>query len=172
MGQIDKEMEGGRSAVSNPNLDKFGRLYPPKAGKYYVPGLTTDAICTRQKEGKLEILLVTRAGPAEKGKLALPGGFVEYNESPEAGCLRELQEETGVVGKNPKLVNVFGDPQRDPRRHVVTIAYEVEVPEDCNPKGADDAEEARFYPLDEILKKESIAFDHLDIIKFWAQKFP
>eukprot|EP01019_Chilodonella_uncinata_P000230 GABU01000322.1.p3 GENE.GABU01000322.1~~GABU01000322.1.p3 ORF type:complete len:144 (+),score=25.50 GABU01000322.1:40-432(+) len=130
-------MHSEKGDHSKQELDKFGRPYPPRAGKYLVPGLTTDAICIRNKEGKREILLVTRAGPAEKGKLALPGGFVEYNEDPQEGCLRELLEETGLIGKNPKLVNVFGDPQRDPRRHVVTIAYTVEVPEDAEPKGGE-----------------------------------
>jgi 8-oxo-dGTP diphosphatase len=153
-------------------LDQFGRPYPPKAGKYYMPSLTTDAVCIREREGRKEILLVTRKGPAEKGKLALPGGFVEYNEAPQVGVLRELEEETGVKGSNPKLIDVFGDPLRDPRRHVVTIAFLVEVPEDCVPKGADDAEHAEFYPLDEILKKEKIAFDHLDVIRRFVQLFP
>lgn len=153
-------------------LDKFGRPYPPKAGKYHVPGVTTDAICVRFNEGVKEILLVTRAGPAEKGKLALPGGFIEYNEDPEECCLRELEEETGVKGSNLKLVGVFGHPLRDPRRHVITMAYRVDVPPTCVPKGADDAEDAQFYPLDQILTRSDIAFDHLNIIKRYKELNP
>jgi 8-oxo-dGTP diphosphatase len=162
----------GKGGHQEKNLDQYGRPYPPKAGKYHVPGVTTDAVCVREKAGKKEILLVTRKGPAEKGKLALPGGFIEYNEPPQECVLRELLEETGVKGSNPKLIDVFGNPLRDPRRHVITMAYLVEVPPDCQPKGDDDAEHADFYRLDEILKKDKIAFDHLDIIKRYVELFP
>jgi 8-oxo-dGTP diphosphatase len=117
------------------DLDKFGRPYPPKAGNYHIPGVTTDAVCIRERDGKKEILLVTRGGPAEKGKLALPGGFIEYNEAPQDCVVRELEEETGVKGSNVRLIDVFGDPQRDPRRHVITMAYLVDVSPDCQPKG-------------------------------------
>lgn len=147
-------------------LDEFGRPYPPKAGKYRVPSITTDALVFRQNEEKMwEILLVTRKGPREKGKRALPGGFVEYNEDPEHGVLRELKEETGLAGRNPTLIGVFGDPLRD-IRHIITIAYKIEL-EDAGqtPQGMDDAEHAAFYLLDEVLEAKDIAFDHSKIIK-------
>ena len=153
------------------NLDKFGRPYPPKAGKYYIPGLSTDAICVKSVNGVHQILLITRGGPTEHGKLALPGGFVEYNEDPVAGVLRELEEETNIKGSDPELLGVFGDPQRDSRRHVVTIAYVVKISPDAVPKGGDDASDAKFYSIDEVIQRKDIAFDHLDIIKMYISKF-
>ena len=72
-------------------------------------------------------MLVTRKNNPYAGYLALPGGlkhnakylillrFVEYNEEPYKGCLRELKEETNLDGKNVQLLCVKGDPLRDPR---------------------------------------------------------
>lgn len=154
-------------------LDKFNRPYPPKAGKYYIPGITTDAICIKKSsEGALELLLVTRGGETEKGKLALPGGFIEYNEDPIAGCLRELVEETAIVGKEAELFNAYGDPLRDPRRHVITLVYIVKADGYDGLKAGDDAADAKFYELEQVLKmtEKEVAFDHLDIIKDFAEK--
>jgi ADP-ribose pyrophosphatase YjhB (NUDIX family) len=158
--------------VKGDLLDQYGRPFPPKAGKYYVPSVTTDAVCVRTRGGKREVLLVTRGGPAEKGKLALPGGFIEYNERPEDCVVRELQEETGVKGSNPQLLGVFGDPLRDKRRHIITIVYVVQVDPDCSPKGGDDADHADFYSLEDILQRQDLAFDHLDILRRFSELHP
>jgi 8-oxo-dGTP diphosphatase len=61
-------------------------------------------------EQSLQILLVTRGRDPFKGYLALPGGYIEYNESPEEAVLRELKEETGLTGYNVQLIEVRGDP--------------------------------------------------------------
>lgn len=155
---------------AEPELDEFGRPYPPKAGKYRVPSITTDALVFRQNETKQwEILLVTRKGPREKGKRALPGGFVEYNEDPEVGVLRELKEETGIVGVRPQILGVFGHPLRD-IRHIITLAYKVELEDrEQTPVGMDDAEHAAFYRLEEVFEAQDIAFDHMKIIKKGAE---
>lgn len=138
-----------------------------------VPSLTTDAVVFRRKSGveDVEVLLITRKYDPGKGKHALPGGFVDYNEDPLIGCLRELEEETGLKGINCELLTVTGNPLRDPRGHTVSIVYLVTVSEDAVPKGGDDAETATFYSFAEMLKsKEKFAFDHYDILVQAAKK--
>ena len=72
------------------------------------------------------------------GYWGLPGGFVERDEDPLDAVLRELKEETGLIGSNPELLMVMGDPQRDSRKHIVSIVYSVSVAEG-EPKAGDDA---------------------------------
>ena len=72
------------------------------------------------------------------------------------------------------LIDVKGDPNRDPRGHYVSIVYKVEVPEDAEPVAADDAKTAEWISVDEILKlgKEGFAFDHFEILETALNKFP
>ena len=93
--------------------------------KYRIPSLNTDAIVLRKhkKDNFHDILLETRGNAPDEGKLAFPGGFVDYGEEPEYGCIRKLKEETELDGKDIELLTVRGNPNRDPRRHVVSIFY-------------------------------------------------
>ena len=142
--------------------------------KYRIPSLTTDALVLRKHKNDEfhDILLVTRGNYPEEGKLAFPGGFVEYGEEPEYGCIRELKEETELDGKDIELLTIRGNPKRDPRRHVVSIFYIVNVEPEAKPKGGDDAKDAKFYDLKDIIenKKEQIAFDHYGVIEELVQK--
>ncbi|KRX02688.1 NUDIX hydrolase domain protein [Pseudocohnilembus persalinus] len=137
---------------SSKDLDQFGRKYPPKAGDYYVPSITTDAIVLRKIQEKINILLITRKNPPYQNGLALPGGFLDYNEDPITGCLRELEEETQLKGNNAVLFDVRGIPVRDPRGHTVSIVYKVQVDENQMPVAQDDAKIAKFYDLQLILE--------------------
>ena len=58
------------------------------------------------------------------------------------------------------------DPKRDPRKHIVSLVYLVEVDHDATPKSGDDAKEASFYDLKEIItnSKDNMAFDHYEIL--------
>ena len=142
--------------------------------KYKIPSLTTDAIVLRKHKNDEfhDILLVTRGKEPFAGKLAFPGGFVNYGENPEHGCIRELKEETDLDGLDIELLTVRGDPKRDPRRHVVTIVYIVNVDSDANPKGGDDAKDAKFYNLKDIIQnqKNNMSFDHYSIIEELVEK--
>ena len=69
--------------------------------------------------------MITRGRDPFKGCYAFPGGFVDYGEDPEDACIRELQEECGIKGYKPELICVAGKPDRDPRKHVVSIVYHV-----------------------------------------------
>ena len=97
--------------------------------KYYpTPSITVDAIVTKPNTTNgHQILLITRGRDPFKGFYAFPGGFVDYGENPPAACLRELKEECCVDGAEPELICVAGEPDRDPRKHVISIVYSVMV---------------------------------------------
>ncbi|KAL0481971.1 ADP-ribose pyrophosphatase [Acrasis kona] len=133
------------------------------------PGLAADSIVIRDGEQGTELLLISRGKDPFKGKLAFPGGFVEHGEDPEVACLRELKEETNITGDSVHLIAVAGDPKRDPRGHTVSIIYAVTTKTQAleELKFGDDAAEAQFYPIKDIIKKAEagdLAFDHGDIL--------
>jgi 8-oxo-dGTP diphosphatase len=141
--------------------------------KYPCPVLAADAIVIRpnKQTNEPEVLLNTRGIEPYKGLFVFPGGHVDYNEAPIKACIRELKEETNLDGSDPELLTVAGDAQRDPRKHVVTVAYLVKVPQDQQPKGGDDAADAQFYPVKDILKqKDRIGFDHYEILQLALQR--
>ena len=90
---------------------------------YENPSLAVDA-CERRGD---EVLLIQRKHPPNVGAWGCPGGFMDVGETAEEGALRELEEETGIRGCNPRLLMVMSDPERDERKHVVSIVYEVDM---------------------------------------------
>lgn len=130
------------------------------------PALAADAAVRRGES----VLLIQRKYPPMQGSWALPGGFVDQGEDPIHAAVRELEEETGLQGIEPTLLMVMGDPARDPRKHIVSIVYEITVSEDQTPTAGDDAVDARFWPIESVLKGElPLAGDHLEILKAWLQ---
>lgn len=131
------------------------------------PALAADAAVRRDDS----ILLIQRKHPPMQGAWALPGGFVDQGEEPSQAAVRELFEETGLRGSHPTLLMVMGDPERDPRKHIVSIVYAIEVSHDQTPQAGDDAADARFFPIETILKEEiQLAGDHLLIIQKWLDE--
>jgi len=113
---------------------------------------------------KYEILLIQRKNPPFQGNFALPGGFVEYGETVEKACIREAKEETNLDVKVVKLIGVYSKPNRDPRGHTITAAFLCKPSENSSPLGGDDAKNAKFFKVSEILNMQ-LAFDHKNIIK-------
>ena len=131
------------------------------------PALAADAAVRRGDS----ILLIQRKFPPMKGAWALPGGFVERGEAPIDAAVRELLEETSLHGGNPKLISVMGDPDRDSRKHIVSIVYEIEVSSEQQPIAGDDAADAKFWPIQSILAGDlQMAGDHLKIITNWLNQ--
>ena len=127
------------------------------------PAVTTDvALFRRTGEGGWEILLVRRGRDPFAGSWALPGGFVDELEPLEAAAARELEEECGIRGVELWQFRAFGDPHRDPRGHTVSIAYLGIVSDSVNAAAADDAADARWFPLDHL---PQLAFDHDEIVR-------
>ena len=133
--------------------------------EYRNPALAVDAAVRRGDQ----VLLIQRGNEPWKGAWALPGGFVDYGEDPTDAVLRELQEETGLNGRIIRLLDAKGDPNRDPRKHIVSIVYLIEA--EGEPVGGDDAADARFWPLQTVLDgKVPLAGDHMQIIKNWFNR--
>ena len=126
------------------------------------PILTVDGVLLI--DGKL--LLVRRGREPEKGKLALPGGIVEYGETTEEAVAREIKEETGIDTRTVRLLGVYSDPDRDPRGHFITVAY-VLAQNDGDLRAGDDAAEAILQPIDDI---PLLAFDHNRIMADYFQQ--
>jgi 8-oxo-dGTP diphosphatase len=123
---------------------------------YKIPKLTVDGVIFNDNE----ILLVKRNKEPFKGRWALPGGFVEYNEKVEDAIVREIKEETGVNAEIKELIGVYSDPKRDPRGHTITIVFLLEIISG-KIKGGDDASDANFFDLKQL---PALSFDHDKII--------
>ena len=105
---------------------------------------------------------------------------MDYNEDPRRAVLRELEEETNLQAvRSPaetpcsslssaypslSLVAVSGRPNRDPRGHTCTIMYAVKIQDFSTLKGGDDAKDAKFFRLEGLLKKRTLAFDHAELL--------
>jgi 8-oxo-dGTP diphosphatase len=121
------------------------------------PSLAVDCVVF-DPGGRL--LLIRRRNPPFLGQYALPGGYVEYGETTEHAAARELAEETGLVAVNLSLIGVYSDPRRDPRGHMVSIAYRIAVA-GYDPHAGDDAVDAAFIA---DWKDVDLAFDHRNIV--------
>lgn len=107
------------------------------------------------------LLLIQRGNPPFKGAYAFPGGFMDYGETTEEGCRRELLEETGIQLGRMQLIGVYSNPTRDPRQHVVGVAY-LGLDYTGEPVAGDDAASARFV---ENWQDLELAFDHKIILQ-------
>ncbi len=128
------------------------------------PSLAVDAVVTRINGNETEALLIRRGNDPWKGAWAFPGGFVELDENPTDAVLRELMEETGVKGNNPQVLAVKGNPDRDPRKHIVSIFYQVDVDRNSMPRAGDDAAHAEWISVNTVMK-EGMAGDHIEVLQ-------
>ncbi len=130
---------------------------------YENPKPTATLVCPKYND----ILLVKRAYQPGKGLWGLPGGFIELNETPVIAAERELLEETGLVGKFSRFIghcshfgSMFGD--------VLLLGLEMKIDDFTNLTPMDDAEEAEFFPLNDL---PSLAFDcHTKIVEMYKQQ--
>jgi 8-oxo-dGTP diphosphatase len=125
---------------------------------YPRPALTVDIAVLKRASRKLHVLLIRRKHDPFAGRWALPGGFVNEDEPIAAAAGRELEEETCVRGVKLTQLGAYGDPGRDPRGWTVSVLFFCLVKANSvRPKAADDAAEARWFPLDAL---PPLAFDH------------
>jgi ADP-ribose pyrophosphatase YjhB (NUDIX family) len=120
-----------------------------RPGDYECPSVTVDMlIFAVAEEMETEILLIKRKNHPCMGQWAIPGGFVNMDESLEAAAARELEEETGLKGICLEQLYSWGDVKRDPRTRVISVSYIAAVPRDqLVPKAGDDAAEARWFQV-------------------------
>ncbi len=105
------------------------------------------------------VVLVRRRNPPFGW--ALPGGFVDEGETLEAAAVREAREETGLAVRLREQFFTYSDPRRDPRRHTITTVFLGDAAGE--PRGGDDASEARTWPLDDL--PAPLCFDHARILE-------
>lgn len=134
----------------------------PHTYKYPRPALTVDMIVTRKVSSGQEILLIQRLNPPFKDQWALPGGFVDMDETLEQAAARELAEETGLEDVDLVQFKAFSTLGRDPRGHTISVIFTGAVSKDSNVSAGDDAKNASWFNTNEL---PSLAFDHADIIQ-------
>ena len=129
--------------------------------RYPRPAVTADCVIFGFDGVGIKVLLIQRGIEPFKGKWALPGGFMNMNETVEECAKRELKEETGLTNASVEQFHSFSDVNRDPRERVVTVAHYALV-RLADVKGGDDAASARWFSMNEI---PSLAFDHDRILR-------
>lgn len=134
--------------------------------EYPRPAVTADIVIIKSESGSRYILLIERKHPPFEGTWALPGGFLEMDETLEAAALRELEEETGLSGIKLKQFHTFSKVNRDPRHRTITTVFIGFIQWNSHTlRAGDDASKAEWFPLDKL---PALAFDHdevLDMVK-------
>jgi len=138
--------------------------YPPFA-------VTVDIALFTIRDGVLSVLLVERARDPYAGHWALPGGFIDPDEDAETAAWRELAEETGVEQFSGHLeqLKTYSAPDRDPRMRTLSVAHVAFAPDLPEPAAGDDAADARWWAVEDVLGAEetdrpALAFDHEEIL--------
>ena len=128
--------------------------------------VTVDIVILTVIERDLKVLLIERGTGPYRGSWALPGGFKRSDETLDEAAKRELREETRVEVSTLQQFGAYGDPGRDPRTDVVTVAYFAVVPRPEAVRGGTDAKTAELWSLRKVMNDPSmLAFDHAEILR-------
>lgn len=136
----------------------------------YIPPLMNAAVdisVFTVRDGRLQVLLVKRGIEPYQGAWALPGGFMNNDETAEQAAHRELAEETGIPGGHAHLepVGFYTEPGRDPRGRVVSLSYMALIPASPPTAAGGDAEDTGWTPVTAVLDgARELAFDHATLL--------
>ncbi len=143
---------------------KEAKAHHYDARKYDRPSVTVDVVMMSLRQRDLQVLLVKRRSWPYEGMWAIPGGFVNMDESLETAAKRELQEETGVQDVYLEQLYTFGDPGRDPRTRVITVVYFALLDSArMQVRAASDAADVGWFS---VYNLPELAFDHAKILKY------
>ncbi len=135
---------------------------------YEQPGLTVDLILFTVNQDRLRILLTLRATEPFAGSWALPGGFLFEGESLEEAARRVLRDKTGIGEAYLEQLYTFGEPDRDPRNRIVTVAYYALVPwQKLDRPGSQKVSEVAWFEAD---NPPMLAFDHARILAYGVNR--
>lgn len=124
--------------------------------------VTVDAVLLARENDQQHVLLIQRGNPPFENMWALPGGYVDMDETTADAAVRELAEETGVEGISLKRLDVFDKVDRHPTERNISVAYYALLGEKVDAKAHDDAKDVRWFNINEL---PDLAFDHHDIIQ-------
>lgn len=134
--------------------------------QYERPSVTVDVVIFTILDDMLKVLLIKRKSWPFEGMWAIPGGFVKMDESLEQAAYRELVEETGITDTQVYLEQLytFGEPNRDPRTRVITVAYFALTGADkITPQADTDAADVDWFSVYQL---PQLAFDHAEILNY------
>ena len=135
---------------------------------YPRPAVTADIIILKRIDDQQYVLLIERKHPPFEGMWALPGGFLEMDETLEEAALRELQEETGITGIELIQFHTFSKVNRDPRHRTITTVFIGYTDyKTTTPMAGDDAAKAEWFSLDKL---PPLAFDHGIVMEMMKEK--
>jgi 8-oxo-dGTP diphosphatase len=136
----------------------------PDVAQLEHPWAAVDVVILTLLDNDLRVLLVRRGNPPFRDMWAIPGGFVQSQESLEAAALRTLNEKTGVEDVYLEQLYTFGDINRDPRMRVISVTYIALVqPDKLQPRPGADATEAAWHSM---YRLPELAFDHATILEY------
>jgi len=136
--------------------------------EYPRPAVTADIILLQHTADQTFVLLIERKHPPFAGMWALPGGFVNMDETLEEAAMRELQEETGISGIELNQFYTFSTVNRDPRHRTITTAFIGNANnKTIEPVAGDDAAKAQWFAL---LELPPLAFDHSEVLEMLIKK--
>jgi 8-oxo-dGTP diphosphatase len=134
--------------------------------QYPRAALTTDAIVFVRKKETTFVLLIQRGSEPFINRWALPGGFINMNETLEEACKRELEEETGLKVERMAQFKTYDAIDRDPRHRTISVIYYAELKDIQPVTGNDDAAQAQWFSLDSL---PQLAFDHQLILEDFSK---
>lgn len=136
--------------------------------EYPRPAVTADIIILKLLNKQTSVLLIERKHPPYEGMWALPGGFLEMDETLEEAALRELREETGISGVTLAQFHTFSKVNRDPRHRTITTVFIGQADEKTvTPEAGDDAAKVQWFPLEAL---PPLAFDHGEVMEMVRRK--
>src|SRR5262245_11353587 len=142
-------------------MPENAETYDP--ARYDRPSVTVDVVIFTLQGGELHVLLVKRRNWPFEGCWAIPGGFINMDESLEQAARRELEEETGVHDIYLEQLYTFGTPRRDPRTRVISVAYIALVRADSQTlRVSDESTDVRWFPVRGL--PGALAFDHDNVL--------
>ncbi len=161
---LSEDSETAEATVSNDGQVSEASAHHYDVNKYERPSVTVDVVMMSLRQRDLQVLLIKRRSWPYEGMWAIPGGFVNIDESLETAAKRELQEETGVQDVYLEQLYTFGDPGRDPRTRVITVVYFALLDsERLQVKAASDAADVGWFSVYDL---PPLAFDHDRILDY------
>ena len=137
-------------------------------GHFAKHAIAVDVVLFTIQDGTLKVLLVKRQHAPYRGAWALPGGLVGQDESVDTAILRELQEETNIGNIYLEQLYTFGEPNRDPRGRVITVAYYAVVNwQQFQLKARQRVSEANWFAVKRL---PALAFDHQRIVDYALER--